>query len=175
MRGLVGSVVTALLLAAAAGPAREAEPVTPRLLVGLAGTRQPTAVRVTVRNLSPRPVSLRSLTRLSLRRASEPGRSGPSYWAPLDLRSVRSPETGEPQPLRLGPGESRDVVVDLRALSWAEGDCACWPDGSLVRVVVPGRYELLVEIEDPDSSFWWRSNTGEALVKRSRALEVSFE
>jgi hypothetical protein len=170
-------VVAAVLCSAiAVGPAPGSQTVgSPRLLVGLAGTGQPTSVRVTVRNLSPRSVSFRSLTRMSLRRAEGQGRPGPPYWAPVDLRSARSPETGEPQDFRLGPRESRDLVVDLRALAWAEGDCACWPDGSLVRVVLPGRYELRVEIEDPDAGFWWRSGTAAAVMKRSRALEVSFE
>jgi hypothetical protein len=178
MRALAGAVAGALLLALAGGPPPAAATLSPRLLVGLAATGKPTSVRVTVRNLSARPMSFGSLTRLTLRRVrvSELDRSGgPAYWAPVDLRSARSPETGAPRDLRLGPGESRDLVVDLRDLAWAEGGCACWPDGTLTRVVVPGRYELLVEIEEPDSSFWWRSNSAAAVVKRSRVLEVSFE
>lgn len=175
MRALVGAVAAALLSTVAAGPPRAAANFSPRLLVSLARTAKPTSVLVTVRSVSTRHVSFRSLTRLSLRREPGADRSGPPYWAPLDLRSARSPETGEPQEVSLGPGESRDVVVDLRDLAWAAGDCACWPDGSLARVVVPGRYELLVEIEEPEKGFWWRSNTAAATVKRSRALELSFE
>jgi hypothetical protein len=175
MRALAGVVVGALLSTLAVGPPPAAATSSPRLLVGLAGTANPTSVRVTVRSLSPRRVSFPSRTRLSLRRDPGPDRPGPSYWAPLDLRSARSPENDEPQDVSLGPGETREVVVDLRDLLWAAGDCVCWPDGALARVVAPGRYELMVEIEEPDKGFWWRSNTAAAVVKRSRALELSFE
>lgn len=175
MNAVVGIAVLSLLAMGAAGPSPAARDVSPRLLVGLAAAAQPTSVRVTVRNLSPRPVSFRALTRLSLRLTAEATRSGPPYWAPVDLRSARSPETSEPRPVRLGPGEAHDLVVDLRHLAWAEGDCACWPDGTLTRVVIPGRYELLVEIEEPDSGFWWRSNSATLVMKRSRAFEVSFD
>jgi hypothetical protein len=161
------------LVSTNASPAAPAE--SPRLLVTLAVAPQPTAVRITVRNLSPRPVSFRGLTRLSLRLSGEGPRTGPPYWAPMDLGSARSPETSEPRPVRLAPGESRDVVVDLRNLAWAAGDCACWPDGVFARVVLPGRYELMAEIEEPDSGFWWRSNTAAAVMKRSRAFELSFD
>lgn len=178
MNALPGTVVLSLLsMAAAPNPSPAARDVSPRLLVGLAATAQPTSVRVTVRNLSPRPVSFRGLTRLSLRLAGEGTRSGSPYWAPVDLASARSPETSEPRPVRLGPAEALEVVVDLRQLAWAEGDCACWPDGTLTRVVIPGRYELMVEIEEPEAGFWWRSNANSAfaVMKRSRAFEVSFD
>ena len=175
MRVLAVAVAGFLLMALAGGPPPAAATLSPRLLVGLAGTAKPTSVRVTLRNVSPRPVSFRSLTRLSLRREPEPDRPHPPYWAPVDLRSARSPETGEPQEVSLGPGESREVVVDLRHLAWAAADCACWPDDSLARVVVPGRYELVVEVEEADSTFRWRSNPAGAVMKRSRALELSFE
>ena len=176
MSALGGIVVLSLVSMAAANPSPTARPESPRLLLALSSTGQPTAVRLTVRNLSSRPVSFRGLTRLSLRLGGDgPQRSGPPYWAPMDLRSARSPETSEPRPVRLGPGETQEVVVDLRNLAWAEGDCACWADGVFTRVVVPGRYELTVEIEEPDSGFWWRSNSAAAVMKRSRAFELSFE
>jgi hypothetical protein len=175
MSALAGTVTLSLVSMAAASPSPTASPETPRLIVALAATGQPTAVRLTVRNLSSRPVSFRGLTRLTLRLLEEGPRTRAPYWAPMDLRSARSPETSEPRPVRLAPGETQDVVVDLRHLAWAEGGCACWADGVFTRVVVPGRYELMAEIEEPDSGFWWRSNTAAAVMKRSRAFELSFE
>jgi hypothetical protein len=175
MSALAGTVVLSLVSMAAASPSPAARAESPRLLLALTAAGQPTAVRLTVRNLSSRPVSFRGLTRLSLRLSGEGPRTGPPYWAPMDLRSARSPETSEPRPVRLAPGETQDVVVDLRHLSWAPGDCACWADGVFTRVVIPGRYELMAEIEEPDSGFWWRSNTAGAVMKRSRAFELSFE
>jgi hypothetical protein len=175
MSALFGTAILSLvsLVPTNATPAAPGE--SPRLLVSLAAAPQPTAVRMTVRNLSPRPVSFRGLTRLSLRLTGGGPRTGPPYWAPMDLRSARSPATSEPRPVRLAPGEVQDVVVDLRNLAWAEGDCACWPDGIFSRVVLPGSYELMAEIEEPDSGFWWRSNTAAAVMKRSRAFELSFD
>jgi hypothetical protein len=175
MNVLALAVAVSLFAMAAGNPSPPARDVSPRLLVGLSAAAQPQSVRMTVRNLSPRPVSFRGLTRLSLRPAEDGPRTGPPYWAPVDLASARSPQTSEPRPVRLGPGEAVEVVVDLRQLAWAAGDCACWPDGVLTRVVLPGRYELLAEIEEPDAGFWWRSQTAALVMKKSRALEVSFE
>lgn len=175
MNILIGTAVLSVVAMMAENPSPTAKEASPRLLVGLAATGQPTSVRVTVRNLSPRAVAFRGLTRLSLRLAEEGPRAGPPYWAPVDLRSARTPETSEPKPIRLAAGEALDVVVDLKTLGWAEGGCACWPDGALARVVLPGRYELQVEIEEPEAAFWWRSNSAVALMKRSRAFEVSFD
>jgi hypothetical protein len=175
---LAGVVSVAVLATLAPGAARTANVETPRLLVGLAATGHGATVRVKLRNLAVRPVSLRSLTRVSLRRvstsggASGPGAAGPDFWAPLDLRFARSPETSQPQYVRLGPSEAREIVVELKTLAWAEGACACWPDSPLGRVVVPGPYELLIEIQDPDSGFWWRSNVIDAVMKPN-SLEVS--
>jgi hypothetical protein len=159
-----------------AGAPPSAEVATPRLLAVLATTTSGTTVRVNLRNLAGRPVLLRSLTRLSLRRLSgplEPGRSAPAFWAPVDLRTARSPQTSQPQYVRLGPSEARETMVDLKGLAWAEGACACWPDAPLARVVVPGRYELQLEIQDPDSEFWWRSNALHLEMKPTSAIEIS--
>jgi hypothetical protein len=175
MNILIGTAALSVVAMAAGSPSPAAKEASPRLLVGLAAAGPPTSVRVTVRNLSPRAVSFRGLVRLSLRLAGEGPRTASPYWAPLDLRSARSPETSEPKPIRLAAGEAQDVVVDLKSLGWAEGDCACWPDGALTRVVLPGRYELQVEIEEPEAAFWWRSNNAVAVMKKSRAFEVTFD
>ena len=171
----IGMAVLSVFAMAAEDPSPAAKEASPRLLVGLASVGQPTSVRVTVRNLSPRAVAFRGLMRLSLRLAGEGPRTVSPYWAPIDLRSARSPETSEPKPIRLAAGEAQEVVVDLRNLAWAAGGCACWPDGTLTRVVLPGRYELQVEIEEPEAGFWWRSDNAVAVMKKSRAFEVSFD
>jgi hypothetical protein len=175
MNVLVGTVALSLVAMGGETPSPTAREPGPRLLVELAATVQPASVHVTVRNLSSHPVSFRGLTRAALRRGEEGWGSSPPYWAPVDLRSARSPETSEARPVRLGPGAAQELVLDLRQLAWAAGDCACWPDGTLTRVVLPGRYDLMVEIGEADSGFWWRSNTAAAVMKRSRAFEVSFD
>ena len=51
-------------------------------------------------------------------------------------------------------------------------DSVIWPSRPLRRVVLPGRYDLSLEIRDPESGFVWRSESIPAVVRKAGSLEL---
>ncbi len=169
MKLLAAIALLPILLAAA--PPRN-PPSSPRLLVSVAGAAGPDSVRATVENLAAQPVAIRVVPAFVLRPSSADEVGWPSFRAPIDT------ETGKPlvvngrARLELAATSRQAVVVPLESLYWDHYDSVIWPSRPLRRVVLPGRYDLSLEIRDPETGFVWRSESIPAVVKKAGSLEL---
>ena len=161
-----------LLLIAAAPPAKERPPRTPRLLVKLEGVAGPGQVRAIVENLAPNPVVI-SVVPAFVLRPSGPDEAGwPAFRAPVDLPTAGPLATNGRAVLQLSPTQRQAIVVPLELLYWDHYESALWPFRPLRRVALPGRYDLELELEDPVSGFFWRSNLVPAVVRKTGTLHL---
>jgi hypothetical protein len=161
-----------LSLVSAAAPAKDRPPSTPRLLVKLVGGAGPDQVRATVENLAEVPVAIDIVPAFTLRPAPTEAASRPAFRAPIDLGTARPLAVNGSARLQLAPKERQTIVVPLESLYWDHSQSALWPFRPLRRVVLPGRYDLILEFVDPASGYWWRSNLIPAVVRKAGTLEL---
>ena len=74
--------------------------------------------------------------------------------------------------LQLAPRARHAIVVPLESLYWDHYQSVIWPSRPLRRVVLPGRYDLTLEIRDPETGSTWRSDPIPAVVKKAGSLEL---
>ena len=140
-------IVTAVLVALLGAPLN----ATPRVVVSMAkGTAAKVAIRI--ENASSQDMALSATTYLALLKPDSPDQHMPLYWAKVEDQGV--PTTGKP--LRLTGRKISTVHVDPRSLSWSRDRTGLEPEQPIGRVVVPGDYELQVQIVDGEQH-WWRS------------------
>ena len=169
MKFLAALALLPVLLAAA--PPRSA-PGSPRLLIKVVGAAGPDSVRATVENLAAQPLAISVVPAFVLRPSAADEAGWPSFRAPIDT------ETGKPlvingrARLELAATARQAIVVPLESLYWDHYDSVIWPSRPLRRVVLPGRYDLSLEIRDPESGFVWRSEPIPAVVKKAGSLEL---
>jgi hypothetical protein len=143
-----------------------------RLLVRVAGAPGADAVRATVENLGGHPVAISVVPAFVLRPSSADEVSWPAFRAPVDTGSGKPLFVNGQAHLRLAPSARQTVVVPLESLYWDHYESVIWPSRPLRRVVLPGRYDLILEIREPDSGFFWRSDPIPAVVKKTGSLEL---
>jgi hypothetical protein len=161
-----------LSLTVAAPPAKGKPPSTPRLLVKLEGAVGTGQVRAIVENLGPGPVAV-SVVPAFVLRPSGPDEAGwPALRAPVDLRTAGPLAKDGRAVLHLPPTQPQAIVVPLEPLYWDHYASALWPFRPLRRVALPGRYDLVLELEDPTSGFFWRSNPVPAVVRKTGMLHL---
>jgi hypothetical protein len=124
---------------------------TPRVVVSLAkGTGAKVSIRI--ENARSQDMALSATTYLALLKPDAPDQHMPLYWAKVEDQGV--PTTA--QPLRVTGRKSSTVHVDPRSLSWSRERTGLVPEQPIGRVVLPGDYELQVQIVD-EQQHWWRS------------------
>ena len=96
----------------------------------------------------------------------------PSFRAPIDTGTGKALSVNGRARLHLAPGARQTVVVPLESLYWDHYDSVIWPSRPLRRVVLPGRYDLTLEIHDPDADSRWRSDPIPAVVKKAGSLHL---
>ena len=170
--GLVLSLGAVAALGAVAPPAKAPPPGTPRLLVKLEGGQGTGRVRAIVENLARQPLALSVVPAFVLRPSGPERASWPSFRAPVDLRTAAPLATNGRAVIQLSPAQRQAIVVALEPLYWDHYESALWPFRPLRRVALPGRYDLELEIEDPVTGFFWRSNLVAAVVGRSGTLDL---
>ena len=95
---------------------------------------------------------LSATTYVALLKLDSPDQHMPLYWAKVEDQGV--PATT--RPLRLAGQKSSTVHVDPRSLSWSRDRSGLVPEQPIGRVVLPGDYELQIQIVD-EQEHWWRS------------------
>ncbi|PYQ12977.1 MAG: hypothetical protein DMF80_16495 [Acidobacteria bacterium] len=167
--------VAALLvpaMLAAAPPAAERPPTTPRLLVKVAAEPGPGKVRATFENLAAVPLAIETVPAFALR-PSDPEDSGrPAFRAPIDLDTSKPLAANRRATLKLARREKQTIVVPLESLYWDHYQSVFWPFRPLRSVALPGRYDLVLEVLDPESGYVWRSNQIPAVVKKTGILQL---
>src|SRR5262249_19697114 len=89
----------------------------------------------------------------------------PRYWARLDTAATPSRHGA----VRL-PGRGKMTApLSPADLLWAADRSGASPEQPLGRAVLPGTYNLQVQLERPDGA-WWRSNEVQVTVGRSGGL-----
>ncbi len=137
----------------------------PRIIVSLAkGTGGKITVRV--ENAGPHATVLLATTYVALLKAESSERHRPLYWAQLAAHGVPT----KSQALRLTGRGTSTVEVDPSSLSWSR-DRTGVSGEPLRRVVLPGDYELQIQIVDEEGQ-WWRSR--ELAVSVSTTGELRF-
>jgi hypothetical protein len=170
----VRSLAAGLLvsLAAAAPEAPDRAPGTPRLILKIAGAAGPDEIRATIENVAGEPLAITVVPAFVLRPTGAAEAGWPSFRAPADLATARPlPKNGSAR-LHLAAGQQLSAVVALESLHWDHYSSVFWPFRPLRRVALPGRYELSLEVRDPDSTFVWTSNSVPAVVRKSGALQI---
>jgi hypothetical protein len=167
--GILSWVFLAALMAA---PPRNQASGTPRLLLKVVGAAGPDAVRATVENLAAHPVAISVVPAFVLRPSTPDEVGWPAFRAPIDTVTARPLAVNGSVRLQLAPNARQTVVVPLESLYWDHYESALWPSRPLRRVVLPGRYDLTLEIHDPDAGSWWRSDPIAAVVKKAGSLQL---
>jgi hypothetical protein len=140
-------IMTTVLVALPSAPLHAA----PRVVVSLAKAAGRT-VAIRIENASSQEMALSATTYVALLKPDSPDRHMPLYWAKVENQSV--PTTA--QPLRVSGRESSTAHVDPRFLSWSRDRAGLTPEQPIGRVVLPGDYELQIQIVD-EQQHWWRS------------------
>lgn len=159
-----------LSLTVAAPPAKA--PSAPRLVVKLEGAVGTGQFRAIVENLGPHPVTVGVVPAFVLR-PSGPDQAGwPALRGPVDLRTTGPLAKDGRAILHLPPAQPQVVVVPVEMLYWDHYASALWPFRPLRRVALPGRYDLSLELEDPGSGSFWRSNPVPVVVRKAGTLHL---
>lgn len=167
---MAAAILLPLLLAAA--PPGKRPPSRPRLLVRIIGAEGPDGVRATIENLADRPVELSAVPAFVLSPSTSDEVGWPSFRAPIDTGTGKALSVNGRARLHLAPGARQTVVVPLESLYWDHYDSVIWPSRPLRRVVLPGRYDLTLEIHDPEADSRWRSDPLPAVVKKAGSLQL---
>jgi hypothetical protein len=166
-------VVSAILLPIiAAGPAKNPPTGPPRLLLKVIGAAGPDAVRATVENLAAQPITISVVPAFVLTPSTADETGWPAFRAPIDTVTARPLAINGRVRLRLAPNARQTILVPLESLYWDHYDSVVWPSRPLRRVVLPGRYDLTLEIHDPDADSRWRSDPIPAVVKKAGSLQL---
>ena len=169
MKLVAAAILLPLLLAAApAGSPASA----PRLLLKVVGAAGPDAVRATVENLAPRAVVLSVVPAFVLSPSTPEQVGWPAFRAPIDTGTGKPLAVHGRTLLQLAPRARHAIVVPLESLYWDHYQSVIWPSRPLRRVVLPGRYDLTLEIRDPETGSTWRSDPIPAVVKKAGSLEL---
>jgi hypothetical protein len=168
MKLVAAALLVPILLAAPvetlAGP--------PRLLLKVVGAAGPDAVRATVENLAAQPVAITVVPAFVLRPSAPEEVGWPAFRAPIDTVTARPLAVNGRVNLQLAPRARQTVVVPLESLYWDHYESVIWPSRPMRRVVLPGRYDLTLEIHDPDGDSRWRSDPIPAVVKKAGSLQI---
>jgi hypothetical protein len=167
---LLAAIALLPVLLAAAPPG--SAPRSPRLLLKVVGAAGPDSVRATVENLAAQPLAIRVVPAFVLRPSTADEVGWPSFRAPIDTETGRPLVVNGRARLELAATARQAIVVPLESLYWDHYDSVIWPSRSLRRVVLPGRYDLSLEIRDPESGFIWVSDPIPAVVKKAGSLEL---
>jgi hypothetical protein len=140
-------IMTTVLMALLGIPSSAA----PRVVVSLAeGTVGTVAIRI--ENASSQDMVLSATTYVALLKRDSPDQHMPLYWAKVEDQGV--PTTA--RPLKVMGRKSSTAQVDPRSLAWSRDRSGLVPEQPIGRVVVPGDYELQIQIVD-EQEHWWRS------------------
>ncbi len=169
MKLLAAAILLPILLAAA--PPRNS-PGSPRLLVKVIGAVGPDSVRATVENLAAHPVAISIVPAFVLRPSTADEAGWPAFRAPIDTETGRPLAMNGRARLELASTARQAIVVPLESLYWDHYDSVLWPSRPLRRVVLPGRYDLSLEIRDTESGFIWVSDPIPAVVRKAGSLEL---
>jgi hypothetical protein len=161
-----------LSLVSGTAPAKNAPARTPRLLLTIAAAPGPGYVRATIENVAAVRVALDVVPAFALRPSRPEDAGRPAFRAPIDTGTAKPLEVNGQERLELAPGEKRTLVVGLEPLYWDHYESVLWPSRPLRRVVIPGRYDLVLEVQDADSGHFWTSNVVAAVVKKAGSLEI---
>jgi len=167
---LVASAILLPILAVA--PAGDPPPPVPRLLLRVVGAAGPDAVRATVENLAAHAVAIRVVPAFVLRPSTADETGWPSFRAPIDTVTAKPLAVNGRVLLQLAANARQTVIVPLESLYWDHYESVIWPSRPLRRVVLPGRYDLTLEIHDPDADSRWRSDPIPAVVKKAGSLQL---
>jgi hypothetical protein len=170
MKLVAAAILLPILLAAA--PARSQPPSAPRLLIKVVGAAGPDAVRATVENLAAQAVAISVVPAFVLRPSTADEVGWPAFRAPIDMVTASPLAVNGRVRLRLAPKARQTVVVLLESLYWDHYESVIWPSRPLRRVVLPGRYDLTLEIHDPEADSRWRSDPIPAVVKKAGSLQL---
>jgi hypothetical protein len=166
------ALILGLWLGPASPAAKEPPPATPRLVLKIVGTTAAGEVRATIENHAALPVAIDVVPAFALRPIGPDEASWPAFRAPADLATARPlPRNGSAR-LQLAGKQQQTAVVPLESLYWDHYQSVFWPFRPLRRVVLPGRYELSLEVRDPETSFMWRSNPIPAVVSKTGTLRL---
>jgi hypothetical protein len=168
MKLVAAAILLPLLFAA---PARKPGGPT-RLLLKVVGAAGPDAVRATVENLGAHPVAISVVPAFVLRPSTADEVGWPAFRAPIDTVTARPLAVNGRVRLELAPQARQTVVVPLESLYWDHYQSAIWPSRPLRRVVLPGRYDLTLEIHEVGADSRWRSDPIPVLVKKAGSLEL---
>ena len=161
-----------LLPALLAAPAWSQPPSAPRLLLKIVGGGGADAVRATVENLADRAVTISVVPAFVLQPSTPDEVGWPSFRAPIDTGTGKALAMNGRARLELAPKARQTVIVPLESLYWDHYDSVLWPSRPLRRVVMPGRYDLTLEIHDPEADSRWRSDPIPAVVKKAGSLQL---
>jgi hypothetical protein len=140
-------IMTTVLVALLGAPLHAA----PRVVVSLAkATGRTVAIRI--ENAGSQEMALSATTYVALLKPDAPDQHMPLYWAKLEDQGV--PTTT--RPLRLAGRRSSTAHVDPRSLAWSRDRGGLTLELPIGGVVLPGDYELQVQIVD-EQQHWWRS------------------
>ena len=124
---------------------------TPRVVVSVAkGTVGRVAIRI--ENASSQDMALSATTYVALLKADSPDRHRPLYWAKVEDQGVPTAA----RPLRVTGRQSSTVHVDPHASLLVSRPLWTRAGTAYRTVVLPGDYELQVQIVD-EQEHWWRS------------------
>ena len=158
-------------LLSAAPPAND-RPSTPRLILRIVAATAAGDVKATIENHAPATLAIDVVPVFALRPTGPDEAGWPAFQAPADLAAAKPlPRNGSAR-LELAGKEQKTSMVPLESLYWDHYESIAWPFRPLRRVVLPGRYELSLEVRDPESGFVWRSNPIAAVVSRTGTLRL---
>jgi hypothetical protein len=158
MHGVAGLLLVTLIIPSLAS---SPQPNVPRVIVRLSVPRgeQP---QVVIENAAPTPTVLSGVTYLSLSSTED---LSPRYWARLDTEATPSRHGA----IRLSARGKLTASVKPADLLWAADRSGMAAELPLGRAVLPGTYNLQVQMQAPDGA-WWRSNEVQVTVGRSGSL-----
>ena len=160
MQVLAAVCVLALLPVPVSSPKAASPRVILRLSVPRGGPAQ-----VGIENAAATALVLSGVTYLTLSYADDPI---PRYWAHLDTDATPSRHGA----VRLPARGKMTASVDPADLLWAPDRTGMSAEQPLGRAVMPGPYDLHVQIMGPDGA-WWRSNDVRVTVGRSGSLRYN--
>ncbi len=72
------------------------------------------------------------------------------YWSPVDIKQNRLLDLQQKAHIYLEKSESMRSKIDLTTLRWVRRISAIWPSRDLFTTVSAGRYQLRLDIQDPE-------------------------
>lgn len=72
------------------------------------------------------------------------------YWSPVDIKQNRALDLQQKAHIYLEKSESMRSKIDLTTLRWDRRISAIWPSQDLFTTVSKGRYQLYLDIQEPE-------------------------